>query len=477
MYTLALIFVILFVLYVFINALTIVFLVFQEVIQDWVRKHFIRNAQSYVQPALKKHFRCEKDGDLYIVSRSFQKMTQIELYREIQRFLEEKKIVRTSAIETYGIPSLNNCLVDENREFMPLKYNEIDIGEEKPIRCLNNVIYLWHEDAVPMALLLTQSGSPPMLHIDIAVPKKCQAGPEIEQIMKRLEEAIKGCESYRHKVISFEASSRDVEVSETEIKVHHLQQVSREQLILPEKTIDLLERNLLLFVERRHQLRERGMPTKKGVLFFGPPGTGKTHTLHYIIGQLKKEYTTFLVTAEQVENLGMYCQLARLMEPAIIILEDVDIIARERGTSGSETALNKLLNEMDGMKEDSDLIFLLTTNRPNELEEAIRNRPGRIDQAIEFPKPDKAGRTKLALLYAGGTELSATEAEAIAARTDGASAAFMKELLRRSAQFLLERDEMSTKFESDDWKNALKEMLTGSSFGVLKLGEEDKFML
>jgi ATP-dependent 26S proteasome regulatory subunit len=199
--------------------------------------------------------------------------------------------------------------------------------------------------------------------------------------------------------------------------------------------------------------------------------------LHYLIGQLKKEYTTFLITAEQVENLGMYCQFARLVEPAIIILEDVDIIARERGSSGSEMALNKLLNEMDGLKEDADLIFLLTTNRPNDLEEAIRNRPGRIDQAIEFPKPDLAGRTKLAQLYSCGIELSASEAEAIAARTEGASAAFIKELLRRSAQFLLERDEQSVTFETADWENALKEMLSGSSFGVLKLGEEDRFML
>ena len=53
----------------------------------------------------------------------------------------------------------------------------------------------------------------------------------------------------------------------------------------------------------------------------------------------------------------------------------------------------------------------------------------------------------------------------------------MKELLRRSAQFLLKRDETSVKFETADWENALKEMLTGSSFGVLKLGEEDKFVL
>src|SRR5438034_6137387 len=54
--------------------------------------------------------------------------------------------------------------------------------------------------------------------------------------------------------------------------------------------------------------------------------------------------------------------------------------------------LNKLLNEMDGLREDADVIFILTTNRPDQLEPALASRPGRIDQAIEFPLPDEQDR-------------------------------------------------------------------------------------
>jgi ATP-dependent 26S proteasome regulatory subunit len=100
--------------------------------------------------------------------------------------------------------------------------------------------------------------------------------------------------------------------------------------------------------------------------------------------------------------------------------------------------LNKLLNEMDGLREDAEVIFILTTNRPDQLEPALASRPGRIDQAIEFPLPDEMGRAKLARLYGRGLQLNDDVVETIVAKSKGSSAAFIKELMRRSAQFLLQ---------------------------------------
>ena len=67
--------------------------------------------------------------------------------------------------------------------------------------------------------------------------------------------------------------------------------------------------------------------------------------------------------------------------------------------------LNALLNEMDGLKEDADILFVLTTNRPEQLESALAGRPGRIDQAIEVPLPNDIGRDKLVRLYGTGLPL------------------------------------------------------------------------
>src|SRR5439155_26255246 len=209
--------------------------------------------------------------------------------------------------------------------------------------------------------------------------------------------------SYRGKFISLEALPA-YHGRAGALRVHRLREVRRDEVILPERTLRLLERNVHEFIEHRAGLKQLGLAAKKGLLFYGPPGTGKTHTIHYLASQLR-DHTTLLITAEQVGLLEQYFQLARFLQPAMIVIEDVDLIARAREQLRSaceESLLNKLLNEMDGLREEAELLFILTTNRPDQIEAALASRPGRIDQAVEFPLPDEDGRRKLLHLYARG---------------------------------------------------------------------------
>jgi len=112
---------------------------------------------------------------------------------------------------------------------------------------------------------------------------------------------------------------------------------------------------------------------------------------------------------------------------------------------------------MDGLREDAEVLFILTTNRPEQLEAALAGRPGRIDRAIEFPLPDEEGRRQLARLYAGGLHLPPPVLATIVKRTHGGSAALIKELMRPSAQFLLEAG--GEKLTIEHINAALEEML------------------
>ena len=164
--------------------------------------------------------------------------------------------------------------------------------------------------------------------------------------------------------------------------------------------------------------------------------------------------------------------LARLLQPAMVVIEDADLIARDREEMGTceEVLLNELLNEMDGLKQDADILFVLTTNRPEELEGALANRPGRIDQAIEVPLPDDIGRRKLVLLYGNGLPLGDAIVNETAQRTEGVSAAFIKELMRRVAQSSIARDGGTT-VDSSDSSQALDDMLfSGGKLNVKLLG-------
>jgi ATP-dependent 26S proteasome regulatory subunit len=112
----------------------------------------------------------------------------------------------------------------------------------------------------------------------------------------------------------------------------------------------------------------------------------------------------------------------------------VDLIGtqREYQSVGANALLFELLNQMDGLAEDIDVLFLLTTNRPDVLEPALAARPGRIDQAIEIPLPDADCRARLLELYARGLKVRA-ELGRLVQRTEGASGAFIRELLRKAA--------------------------------------------
>jgi len=176
---------------------------------------------------------------------------------------------------------------------------------------------------------------------------------------------------------------------------------------------------------------------------------------------------TFPVTADK------YFQLARFLQPAMVVVEDVDLIARAREEMRSaceESLLNRLLNEMDGLREDAAILFVLTTNRPEQLEAALASRPGRVDQAIEFPLPDEEGRRKLVRLYSYGLEVSKELLETIVLKTKNASPAFIKELMRRCAQFCLQAGKKGG-LELDHVESALDEILfAGGTLNVKLLG-------
>jgi hypothetical protein len=208
----------------------------------------------------------------------------------------------------------------------------------------------------------------------------------------------------------------------------------RDDVVLPDAVLTRVERHALGVAAHRDALLAAGQHLKRGLLLYGPPGTGKTHTTRYLLGQMTG-YTRLILTGRALIGVGAVTELARDLQPAVVVLEDVDLVAEDRiHGPASSPVLFDLLDAMDGAAPDADLLFLLTTNRADLLEPALAARPGRVDVAVEIELPDAAARMRLLALYGRGVPLDLTAADIATAveRTEETTASFLKELIRRS---------------------------------------------
>lgn len=231
-----------------------------------------------------------------------------------------------------------------------------------------------------------------------------------------------------------------------------------DEVVLPDGVLAAIERHTIGIAEHGERLLAAGQHLKRGLLLHGPPGTGKTHTVRYLMGRLPGT-TVVILTGAAMRFVSKAAELARRLQPSVVVLEDVDLIAQDRSYGPQvQPLLFTLLDAMDGVGGDADVTFLLTTNRASELEKALADRPGRVDLAVEIPLPDAAGREALLRLYARGLKLTADLGPIVEA-TDGMTASFAKELLRRaSLQALSARPDEDVVVGDQELRAALHEM-------------------
>src|SRR4029079_5337813 len=150
------------------------------------------------------------------------------------------------------------------------------------------------------------------------------------------------------------------------------------------------------------------------------------------------------------------------LRPRLLVLESSDLVGWDRDYEPTNAILFELLNAMDGLDEDHDVLFVLTTNRPERLEPALASRPGRIDQAIELPLPDAGARRRLLELYGEGLDPCVQDEDGVIAALEGTSPAFIRELLRRAALMAAEQSDGPLRVTDRHLHAALGELRNGS---------------
>jgi len=202
-----------------------------------------------------------------------------------------------------------------------------------------------------------------------------------------------------------------------------------DNLILPESLKQQIQNDFQQFFNSREVYDRYKIPWRRGAIFIGPPGNGKTHTLKALINQLGKPclyIRSFKAENEtEEENMSEVFQRARMSTPCVLVLEDLDSMINNENRAF-------FLNELDGFHPNTGLVVLATTNHPEKLDSSILDRPSRFDRKYYFQLP--ADTERRAYIARWNSELQPemrlTEkgAAQVVSETHDFSFAYLKEL-------------------------------------------------
>jgi hypothetical protein len=291
---------------------------------------------------------------------------------------------------------------------------------------------------------------PPFCNLDILAADQAAASAardEIERLM-RVHDVFRG------QVLSFTASEHHGNELVTFLP---RPSIAAHDVVLPEGMLENIEQHIIGIAEWSRELLDAGQHLKRGLLLHGPPGTGKTHTIRYLTGRLTQS-TIILLTGRSIRFIDQAAALARRLQPSMVVLEDVDLVATDRDfAQDGNPLLFSLLDAMDGVGADADVTFALTTNRADILETALADRPGRVDLAIEIPRPDARCRRRLLQVYARDLAVDA-DLDQVVAGSEGVTASFIKELIRRTVLVSLRAGERPPVLRGSHFTEVLAEM-------------------
>ena len=250
---------------------------------------------------------------------------------------------------------------------------------------------------------------------------------------------------------------------------------------------DEAKENLSEIVEYLHnpaRYKEIGASMPKGILLVGPPGTGKTMLAKAVAGEANvpffsisgSEFVEMFVGmgASKVRDLF---QQAKEKAPCIVFIDEIDAIGKKRdgqigGNDEREQTLNQLLTEMDGFEDNTGVIILAATNRPEILDKALL-RPGRFDRRVIVERPDLKGRVETLKVHAKNVKMDETvNFDEIALATSGAVGSDLANMINEAALAAVKagREAVSQK----DLLEAVEVVIAGKEKKDRILGEEEK---
>lgn len=244
-------------------------------------------------------------------------------------------------------------------------------------------------------------------------------------------------------------------------------------------------KEIIDYLKNPTKFSDMGARIPKGMLMVGPPGTGKTLLAKAVAGEADVPF--FSISGSDFVEMFVGTGASRVRDmfkkakqaaPCIVFIDEIDAVGRQRGAGMGggnderEQTLNQLLVEMDGMAENTGIVIIAATNRPDVLDPALL-RSGRFDRQITVSLPDKKGRTEILEVHARNKKLApGVSLENLAKRTPSFSGADLENVLNEAA-ILAVREERK-EITMDDLDEAIDRVIMGPAKKSKKYNDEDK---
>ena len=219
-----------------------------------------------------------------------------------------------------------------------------------------------------------------------------------------------------------------------------LPSVTFEDIFLDKPVRDAVQTNIVDYINplKIKMKKKNGIPTRRGVIFTGAPGTGKTFLSRVLANTLN---TTFMIVTnlEGLKELKNIFKFMSQFERAILLFEDIDIYVKHRSLGSG--LLPTMLNALDGVEVNNHLIVLCTTNDVATFDDALKNRPGRFDLILSFDAPSKELKKTMLQGFCKGKNASEVDFGKIVERVPMQyTGAHLKELYISACVLAIERD-------------------------------------